>query len=267
MIGENCKLVAPDYEGLQYFGKWIFDGRRRFTRSRYSCCYLNFRGEAAAFSALTGPGMGRAAVYLDGKPETVADLGGVRPEPRLIFEKSGIPGAGVHNLRIVALEGEDGETGLEIAGFEAAEPVNYPEWLKERMNREYRLLRAGKKNWTRPEEWKPVPYGACTPQRGVRLLPGLVRNLWDANISNIKYCFSIPDYCEGEPMDFIKTIIPTRPLRRGWASWLPASNEARLLGGAAGALRWEEDADLRRMVDSITASGYGSPPGLKKTWP
>jgi hypothetical protein len=197
--------------------------------------------------------MGRAAVYLDGTRETLEDLGAERLEPKLIFEKRSIPGTGVHNLRIVALEGQNGETGLEIAGFEAEEPVNYPEWLKERMEKEYRLLRMGKKTWTMPEAWRPVAYSACTPEKGVRLLPGLVRNLWDANIKNLKYCFSIPDYCDGVPMDFIKTIIPTRPLRRGWVSWLPASNEARLLGGAAEALRWEEDNDLRRMADSITA--------------
>ncbi|MDR0669971.1 MAG: glycoside hydrolase family 127 protein [Treponema sp.] len=253
MADTSCKSIAPGYEGLQYFGKWTFDGGRRVTRSRYSCCYLNFRGGTAACTILTGPGMGRAAVYLDGTREALVDLGGGRPEPRLIFEKHGIPGAGVHNLRVVALEGENGETGLEIAGFKAEEPVNYPAWLRERMEKEYRILRAGKKVWTAPEAWKPVPYGAESPQQGVRVLPGLVRGLLDANIRNIKYCFSIPDYCEGEPMDFIKTIIPTRPLRRGWVSWLPASNEARLLGGAAEALRWEEDGELRRVVDTITA--------------
>jgi DUF1680 family protein len=250
MAGEYGEVIAPDDGGLQYFGKWIFDGGRRLTRSPYSCCYLNFLGNAAACSVLSGPGMGRAAVYLDGRLETVADLGGLQPEPRPIFQRRGIPGAGPHNLRIVAWPGE---TGLEIAGFEAVEPVNYPAWLKGRMEEEYRLLRAGKKTWKGPRDWKPVAYGACTPQRGVRLLPGLVRDLWDANINNVKYCFSLPDYCEGEPMDFIKTIIPTRPLRRGWVSWLPASNEARLLGGAAEALRWEEDQDLRRIVDSITS--------------
>ncbi|MDR3144846.1 MAG: glycoside hydrolase family 127 protein [Treponema sp.] len=120
------------------------------------------------------------------------------------------------------------------------------------MDAEYRLIRRGAKKPGGPGEWKAVPYRAQNPPVGVRLLAGPVRELFDRNIANLKYCFSLPDYCEGEPMEFIRQMQLART-GRGWSSWLPASNEGRMLAGAAQALRWEEDGELRNIVDTIIA--------------
>jgi DUF1680 family protein len=118
------------------------------------------------------------------------------------------------------------------------------------MDAEYLLIRRGMKQWTKQENWKPVAYTAATPEQGVRLLSGAVRDIFDSNIANIKYCFSLPDYCEGEVPEFIQRMYIPGPAH-GWSAWLPASNEGRLLAGAAQALRWEEDPELRTVVDTI----------------
>jgi DUF1680 family protein len=129
---------------------------------------------------------------------------------------------------------------------------DYAERIRGRMEAEYRLIRTGKKEWSSPDQWKPVPYRAKTPERGVALLSGAVRELWERNIALIKYDFAQSDYCEGEPVEFIKKMGLKNP-GRGWSGWLPASNEARLLSGASHALRWEEDSALRVIVDVIVA--------------
>jgi DUF1680 family protein len=41
------------------------------------------------------------------------------------------------------------------------------------------------------------------------------------------------------------------PAKSAWTGWLPASNEGRMLRGAAELLRWGEDAVLRAVVDTI----------------
>ncbi|MDR2403294.1 MAG: hypothetical protein LBD78_04630, partial [Spirochaetaceae bacterium] len=140
---------------IQYFGKWTSDGERRYTTSRFSAAFFSFRGDSVELSAVTGPGQGRAAVYLDGKPQGIIDLQGSGAETKKMFEKQGISGRSVHWLWAAALCGqEDGACGLEIAGFAAEEPVDYPAWLRERMEAEYRLIRTGAKKISDPGEWK-----------------------------------------------------------------------------------------------------------------
>ncbi|MDR1949028.1 MAG: glycoside hydrolase family 127 protein [Spirochaetaceae bacterium] len=251
-------FVKAEDPCIQYFGKWTGGGGRRYTRSRYSTCIFHFRGASVGFDAVTGPDKGSAAVSLDGNPAVIIDLRAPAGGIKTVFDRRDIPDGGVHNLSVTALEGTDPAStcGLEIAGFRAGEPVDYPAWIRERMEAEYRLIRTGAKKPAGSETWKPVPYGARTPERGVRLLPGLVREIFDRNIANLKRCFSLPDYCEGEPLEFIKRLGLTHA-GRGWSGWLPASNEGRMLAGAAQALRWEEDPELRKIVDTIIADIKG----------
>jgi DUF1680 family protein len=246
-------LVSVKAEDLciQYFGKWTNEGGRRYTRSRFSTVFFTFRGDSVELSAVTGPGQGRTAVYLDAHPPEIIDLRSSGTETKKVFERRDLSGRTIHWLSAAALCSEaDGVCGLEIAGFSAEEPVDYPVWIRERMDAEYRHIRTGGKRWTGEGEWKAVPYRAKTPSAGVRLLAGPVRELFDRNIANLKHCFSLPDYCEGEPMEFMKPMqLPHTG--KGWSSWLPASNEGRMLAGAAQALRWEEDGELRNIVETV----------------
>ncbi|MDR0761165.1 MAG: hypothetical protein LBF74_13825, partial [Treponema sp.] len=173
---------------IQYFGRWTSDGDRRYTTSRFSTVFFSFRGDSVELSAVTGPDWGRAAVYLDGNPPEFIDLRSSETETKKVFEKAGLSGGTLHWLSVAAL-GKQGEDPcyLEITGFAAEEPVDYPALLREWMEAEYRLIRTGAKKWTPEGEWKAVPYGAETPSAGVRLLAGPIRELFDRNIANLKY--------------------------------------------------------------------------------
>jgi DUF1680 family protein len=261
MAGKQVlSFISAADPAVQYFGKWLNEGDRRFTRVQYSTCYFNFRGDAAQFTAVTGNDKGIARVYLDGRPAAVVDCYTESEGKRVVYAVDGIEtgqGSGIHNLVVVSSREHNPASGgciLEIGGFAAAEPVHYPAYLRRRMTEEYALITAAKKPWAGKESWKPVPCRAAAPDRGVVLTDSPARTLYDRNIMNLKECFALEDYCEGEPFEIMKD--PRFGLKRaghGWSDWLPASNEARLLAGASQALRWEEDPELRAMVNKIVA--------------
>jgi hypothetical protein len=247
----QVKEVGLQDGSILYFGKWKTDGGRYYTASAYSRCYFTFYGGTVKAYAITGAGKGLCRVLLDGEYQTTVDCYGEHEEKTCIFEKSGIPGTAAHNLVVIAgREKNERASGnaLEIAGFAAEAPFNYPEELKRRMNTEYAAILKNLKPWKDPGQWRPVPYAAVMPERGVKLLPGIVRKVYDTSIRNIKHNAALPYYCEGKPVDFLTGDDRSHP---GWSGWLPGSNEGRMLAGAAGALRWEEDPELRAIVDRI----------------
>lgn len=119
----------------------------------------------------------------------------------------------------------------------------YAEKAAEAKEREYKQIRAGEKRPTDPASWRPAAYAAVMPDGGVSLHGGMIKTLFDNNVKLILQCMKMEDFCEGEPL-FAET-------GHGWSHWLPASNDGRLLGGAAGALLWEENAELRAVVDRL----------------
>jgi DUF1680 family protein len=141
---------------------------------------------------------------------------------------------------------------MSALNLESEKDAEYVASLKTQMEAELKEIRGNRKKWSTAKDWKPVSRKASVPEKGVRLLPGPLRRLFDANIAVIKHCFSIEDYCEGEPADFIKRINILKPAH-GWSGWLPGSNDGRMLSGAANALRWEEDQELRKIVNKIIA--------------
>ncbi|MDR0554798.1 MAG: hypothetical protein LBG76_08390, partial [Treponema sp.] len=239
-----------------YFGRWQVDGIRRFTVSAYSRCFFQFAGNAVRFQARTGPAQGICEVWLDGEFQALADCYAPEPGEAWVFEKAGLAGEKIHHLTVIAKPEQNAKArgnGFEPLAFAAPQPVDYPAELRRRMEKEYGLITAGQKGWKDPAEWRPVPYRAEMPRRGVSLLPGMVRQTFDANIKNLKRCASLPGFCEGKPMEWLGEGWQGP----GWSSWLPASNEGRMLAGAAGVLRWEEDPELRAIVDGIIAGIKG----------
>jgi DUF1680 family protein len=145
-------------------------------------------------------------------------------------------------------------TVLEISCFRAASPLDYRAELKRQYYTEYALIEAGQKGWKNCAGWRPVPFKARMPERGVRLNAGVFRDLYDTLVNEITYDAAVPHYCT----DFAKDDIPEEDMKNwpGWSGWLPGSNEGRMLAGAAGVLRWDEDETLRKemraIVDKIT---------------
>ncbi|MDR0554679.1 MAG: glycoside hydrolase family 127 protein, partial [Treponema sp.] len=247
--------AAPE---IKYFGNWREEGARRFTRSRFSACYFNFRGPAAAFHAVTGPDKGIVHIFLDGNQAASVDCYAPGPAaPKEVYRIDGLEGDRVHNLVVQASRDRNpaaSDCVLEIAGFSAGEPLDYIAELRRQMLAEYDEILGSRKKWLPPENWKRVPYRAVSPERGVSLGDGVFRDIFEINVKIVKRCFTLEDYCEGDGAEFLKT--PEWGLDHvghGWSSWLPASIEAKLLAGAAHALRWGEDPELRRIMDKIVA--------------
>ena len=117
------------------------------------------------------------------------------------------------------------------------EGSGFAEKARKAKNEEYKRIREGRKRGTDPKTWKPVSYEAKMPETGVTLRDGFIKQLFDRNIETVLRCYQKEDYCDGP----------------GWSHWLPASNDGRMLAGAANSLMWCEDARLRRIVDDIVA--------------
>jgi hypothetical protein len=248
----KLKKVSAGDSSIRYFGKWETDARGYSTQSAYSRCYFTFYGEEARVYALSGPGQGICDVWLDGEYQTGADCYAEQEGEFRLFEKSGIIGTAVHNLVVLAKRGKNDRSlgnKITLSGAAAVLPVDYPAELKKQMEAEYELIQTKQKLWKKPDEWKPVSYRANMPEHGVKLLPGIVRNTFDSNINNLKYCFTLPHYCEGENAPWLTL----EEMKAGWSGALPASNEGRMLGGAAGVLCWEENPDMRAIVEKVVA--------------
>jgi hypothetical protein len=256
----KLKKVTAGDSSIRYFGKWETDARGQSTQSAYSSCYFTFYGEAARVYALSGPGQGICDIWLDGEYQAGADCYAEQEGEFCLFDKSAIGGTSseasrgtaAHNLVILAKREKNARSSgnkITLTGAAAVLPVDYPAELKRRMNTEYAAIKNNLKPWKSPGEWKPVELNAEMPRRGVTLLPGIVRKVYDLNIQNIKYNAGIRGYCEGDSPDFLKGLV--KDPFPGWGSWLPGSNEGRMLAGAAGALCWEEDPELRGIVDKI----------------
>jgi hypothetical protein len=241
--------VQPNDNSVRYFGKWQTDSAtmKRFTESVFSSAYFTFRGKYVQFYAETGKTGGKCEIILDGAVQKTFDTRAETAAKTIAFEKNDLKGDRIHYLVVKLLPDSAKTTRLVVLGFDAEKPIDYRADMKLRMEKEYAVISNHLKPIVEPEHWNPVPYRATMPEHGVRLTNGIVRELFDSNIDNLKYCFSLPDYCEGG----IDKSFPEDEQKPGWAGWLPASNEGRMLGGAAGALCWEENPYMQEIVDKI----------------
>lgn len=213
----------------------------RTANVQFNNCEFKFRGSGVRWFGAKNGDHGFAEVYLDGVLQKTVDaynptwVGNV-----VLFEKTGLSTGPIHTLRIVVLKARNaGATDCyqTIDGFEAVEPVNYVEEITKAMRAEYAQIGSNAKPYAAPDTWKPVAYAARSPETEVSLQAGVFHEALQRNIAYLNHCFASKTYCDGP----------------GWFDWLPASNEGRLLQGAANALRWGERADLRNIVNTLVA--------------
>jgi hypothetical protein len=244
---QEGKFINAGDPAVLCFGQWEMKDGRCITHSAYNTICFHFTGKWVRFFARVGPDQSICDIYIDGDYAGTSDCSGDKNKITSVFEKNDIMGEKTHTIFVIARAREKAGTlicCLEAAGFETLNAINYPVELKQRKEREYTLISAKQKTWDPCGQWEAVPYKAKMPQKGVRLLPGMVRSVFDSNIRNIKACFAIPHYCEETTQGWI-------PPGKHWGTWLPAANDGRMLGGAAGVLRWEEDTELRTVIDVI----------------
>ncbi len=237
---------AASYNGIQYYGTWVYEGTRRYTKIQYSKCIFSFLGDTVRVNFNTRPDGGLAEIYIDGEYETTVNTFNSENLKQMLFEKQGIAGDKIHEISVVSKKNkETPEAIMEVWSFEAEEIVNYPEHMRDLKLKEYEEISKGFKETSDPSNWKKVEYKASCPQGGVKLNDKIFTKMLADNNKIIKNDFKMKFYCEGDGPDFGNIPGP------GWSHFLPASNEARLLGGAYNFLLWEEDEELRAIGEKI----------------
>jgi hypothetical protein len=233
-------------EEILYFGTWrtVSDGTQSCHRSnsQYDAFEFSFKGPAVTWIGSKGSDHGYADVYIDGEFQETVDAYSPTPIANVVkFERTGLSEDGIHTLRVVVRKDRHPDATdcyQDITAVQSVTPVSYPAEIAKALTAEYALIQNGTKPYLLPESWSPLANAADAPESGVTLAPGVFRVLLDRTIDYLNHCYASPTYCDG----------------LGWSKWLPASNDGRMLAGAGNILRWEERADMRRIVDTIVAS-------------
>ncbi len=136
---------------------------------------------------------------------------------------------GEHTLFITAT------AGFRLRGISTQALLDVKAYYGQKMAEEYAQIQAGREPKT-CLNWQPVDFKATFPTGGVEL-KGLFKEMLERNVARIKNAFASPWFVQDQ--------------HTFWQFWLPASVEGRLIGGAAKALQWQEDAELRRIIDVL----------------
>lgn len=245
--------TSCDDSKILYFGKWA-DGKDesaecRYSNVQYNTCEFSFRGSEVKWIGANKQNQGYADVFLDEEFQATIDGYSAAAIHGVVkFHKSGLSNNRIHTLRIVVRKEKNADATdccQYIEGFQSFEPVHYPTEIRNEKNAEYVVIKSGVKEFIPPQKWSPIAYAANSPVSGVSLGNGVFKDVYDRLILHLNDCFRMPSYCSEDYTAFKPYGGP------GWSKWLPASNEGRMLAGAAGVLRWEERTDMREIVDTI----------------
>jgi uncharacterized protein len=234
------------HESILYFGDWASvsaDGVGSH-RSNTQCnaFEFSFRGPTVRWIGSTSNDQGCADVYLDGEYQLKVDSFSPTTERNVVkYERTGLRGDRIHTLRVVVRKDRNSaavDCYQDVTSVQAVIPVSYPSEIARAMETEYARIEAGTKEYLPSHSWNPVGDVARAPENGVTLKPGVFQVALDRHIDYLNRCFTSTTYCDGD----------------GWSGWLPASNDGRMLAGAASLLRWGEREDMRCIVDAIIAN-------------
>lgn len=201
-----------------------------------------FYGSAVRWLGSKQPTHGFADVYLDGQLEETVDGYAEAPALEVVrWERHGLPTHRLHTLRVVVRKDRHPDATdcyQDVSRLEAENPVCYPVEISRQREAEYGIIRSGQKEHADPSTWSRIGPSARIPDSGVRLAGGPFRTAFDRNIAYLRHCLGSPTNCDGE----------------GWTTWLPASNDGRMLAGTANTLRWEEHNDFRSFVAAAVST-------------
>ena len=102
--------------------------------------------------------------------------------------------------------------------------------------------------------WKPVPFQATAPLRGVEIGDGLFKTVMENNIGYLLNSFSVSELLRPFRTRAGKANPPGLPAPIPfWDTDLPGSNAGRFMMGAGNALRWINHPELRRRLNEVVA--------------
>jgi len=238
-IGQRLIRTNHKAPEIIYYGNWEENDDQHLSDSKFSNCYFAFNKSTVRWVGSKGKNHGIADVYIDGVFREAVDTYSDRElNKQLLFEKTGLSNDRLHTLKIVIKNEKNVKSSgyyQSVDYFESLEPVNFPEYYREAATYEFEKIISETKAYMPPSEWMPVAYKAEFPAGGVILQAGVFNDCFTRNIAYLNHCFASPTYCDGE----------------GWTTWLPGSNEGRMLQGAGNTLRWGERSDMRDIVNTI----------------
>ncbi len=232
---------------VNYFGKWrltrnapgFYRNDYRASNIQYNRCMFTFRGPYIKWYGSKNNNHGLADVFIDDIfQKTIDSYDSLLRTNVLLFEKSGLESGQLHILTIVVKKDKNIQSidsYQDVDFFVSVQPCNYNKELTDRMEEEYRNIQEGVKPYALPAVWKPILCRTSAPMNNVSLQPGLFRDAFMRNLKYLNHCFASPTYCDGT----------------GWSDWLPASEEGRMLSGAANSLRWVKREDMQRILDTV----------------
>ena len=101
--------------------------------------------------------------------------------------------------------------------------------------------------------WRPMPFLATAPLRGVEIGDGLFKTVMENNIDYLLNSFSVPELLRYFRTRAGKPNPPGLPPDYSWDAGLPGSNAGRFLMGAGNTLRWIDHPELRRRLNEVVA--------------
>ncbi|MCL5945886.1 MAG: glycoside hydrolase family 127 protein [Planctomycetes bacterium] len=101
--------------------------------------------------------------------------------------------------------------------------------------------------------WRPMPFLATAPLRGVEIGDGLFKTVMENNIDYLLNSFTVPELLRYFRTRAGKPNPPGLPPDYSWDAGLPGSNAGRFLMGAGNTLRWIDHPELRRRLNEVVA--------------
>lgn len=152
---------------------------------------------------------------------------------------------------VVLSNGKDIAVGCEVSD---SEPGDQGESLLTRPERPQGegVVTDNPKNIIPVEQWKPVPYKAHAPKKGVVISEGLFKTAMENNISYLLNSFTFDELVRNFRIKAGKPVqaLPER-LSNFWFLDLPGQEAGRFLMGAGNTLRWIENPTLRERMNQV----------------
>jgi hypothetical protein len=236
-VSGNLQRTRHDALMISYYGDWTVTTESRHSQIPGSALDFSFKGSTIRWIGSKDVDHGIAEISIDGVLQEAVDTFAPRPiSNQVLYERTGLSENKYHTLRILVSKDRHAQaTGCyqDVIAFECREPFDAAENDAEAAFREVEIIEAGKQTYLPPGKWRPVQNGAATPENGVALQDGVLRQAFERNVA-----YQIHQW----------------NLNSTWTNWLPGANDGRRMAGTGNILRWVDNPVLRQNLDSLVTT-------------
>lgn len=214
------------------YGNWRVSDNAIVSDTPGSAIDMIFSGKWIRFAGKKNINHGIAEIYIDGNLEIMLDTYSKKEQKHVVlFERNDLEEMPYHHIRImISREKNLSSKGCiqAIQSFECDKAVDTIREVDPGCFEEIRYIESGYNTISKPSQWTAVKKIASAPLKNVSLNGGKMGTAFDRNVNYlIKYWDAI------------------------WFEWWPASAEARRMLGAACALVWKDNLELRNRLKKL----------------